>query len=150
MEETGMQTIWGSGREIKSSDTDLCIWKDYQIPSRQLNTWKGSLREETGLELWRWASLAWRCYLTSPGESADPEEIPGLSLGSTKTESLGKERSKGGRLESEQRRRGRQGQCGFMKTKRKRGKKRRDLRRREWSVKAGTTLGSPLYLQGVL
>lgn len=75
----------------------------------------------------------------------DPEEIPRLSLGSSKIESLGKGRSKGGRLGSDQRRRRRQ--CGFMKTKRKKGgEKRKDLRRRGWSIKAGTIPGSPLYL----
>ena len=37
-----------------------------------------------------------------------------------------------------------------MKTKRKKGeKKRKDLRRREWSMKAGAIPGSLLYLQGV-
>ena len=75
----------------------------------------------------------------------DPEEIPRLSLASSKIESLGKGRSKAGRLGSDQRRRRRQ--CGFMKIKRKKGgKKRKDLRRRGRSIKAGTIPGSPLYL----
>ena len=38
----------------------------------------------------------------------------------------------------------------FPENQEKKGGKRRDLRRRGWPVKAGTNLGSPLYLQGVL
>ena len=39
MEETGMQTSWEGGEEFRSSDVDLCICNDYQIPmsGRQLN-----------------------------------------------------------------------------------------------------------------